>query len=781
MYYELALISVLIAAGYWGLYFVRMPQTRTYGLMQLAACILSGIGLYHRRVGGADWGGIAGAIGVGTGACVLVLGPLVRAAARRFVGAERFKIAERLVDIADILAPGSGHGDEKQLIAAMREIRDGNIEQTVDALTAAREQTRHSEARLAIDERIAMLYLAAYRWDDAIAYAEKNLFGVQLEPSDSVITPMPTADGKPAMRIERGSPPNSLRRVLGVAPPVWVELLGAYGYKGDLDRAAQMLARLEEVCAGRDDAAIWVHRGRMIFLALAGRVAAVQTLVAPAKSKHMSRGARAYWVAVAHERGGDARGATAAYTKARSQSRGRPRVLIDQALARLATRGHDGAKLDGAKLDGANPDGANPDGAKRDLVDLNAHVTVHRDHPIELTPLASELVAQVEAAPAPIVAIRERTPKPWATRVLTTSMFASAIAITLLVGDTSDLGVLVRSGAMVRGFIANGEWWRIISCNFIHVGGLHLLVNTLGLWFLGKLCEEMFGSIRTGAIFAISGVGAFIASDLASPVGVSAGASGAIFGLLGAIFVELTIHKQHHRAAWSRGMWGSIVVVALGQFGLDVFMYSGITDQYAHLGGAAVGALCGAVFSPHAKFRGIATQLARVTVVAFTALVIFAVVMIVRTPIAQSLGTPDHAIAIGPVTAHVPNGWTYDGAPNDETLHDPDDMIELRFVAAGTNVSFDDFVTAEEARLHKRFERVDIATESLVPLPPSWQGKELAVSAEEADAVGGREHYLLVMASRPINNGTLLVSIEVAETMAKAAPTFFTSLLGSIE
>src|SRR5450631_2666028 len=108
MYYELALISVLIAASYWGLYFIRFgAHTRTYGMMQFGAAVFSGLGLYHRRVGGPDWFGVAGAIGVGAGTCLLVLGPIVRAAARRFAGAERFKIAERLLDVADVLAPGS--------------------------------------------------------------------------------------------------------------------------------------------------------------------------------------------------------------------------------------------------------------------------------------------------------------------------------------------------------------------------------------------------------------------------------------------------------------------------------------------------------------------------------------------------------------------------------------------------------------------------------------------------------------------------------------------------
>ena len=715
MYYELALISVLIAAGYWGLYFVRYPgQGRTYGLMQVGAALAAGLGLYHRRVGGPTWYGVAGAVGVGAGACLLLVGPLVRSAARKFVGIERFGLAERLLAIADLLAPGSGVAEERQLLVAMREIRDGKIDHTLVALAAAREHASPAK-RLAIDERTAMLYLTAYRWDEAIAYAEEHLFTIEAS---------------------RDAQPTALRRALGIAPPVWVDLLGAYGYKGNLEQAARMLERLEDVCAGRDDTAIWLHRGRMVFLALAGRVAAVEQLTNKRGSRHMSRGARAYWLAVAHERNGDASGAEIAYAKARSSSRGRPRELIDQALAHL-----------------------------------------HEINPIELTPLVQALVTRVEAAPAPTVRLRERPRSPWVTRALTASMFVAAGVMMVAVGDSTDLGVLVRSGAMVRGFIhANGEWWRLVSCNFIHVGGLHLMINALGLWVLGKLCEEMFGPVRTLAIFGIAGIGGFVASYLASPVGISAGASGAIFGLLGAVFAELTLHKQQHRAAWGRGMWGSLAVVAVGQVGID-FMYSGVTDQYAHAGGLAFGALLGALLSPHSRWQRIAEPVARGLAAAFVGACIWAAVMVVRTPIAKSLGTPDHAISITPaLMIDAPVGWKYDG----DALHDPDEMIELRFTTSNAAAPFEDFTAHEKDRVHTQFDRIALATDHVVPLPSGWQGSELAVSGEDADGAGGRQHYRIVIAGKEMQGGVVLVSLEIADSMARAAPAFFTAQIASL-
>ncbi|HSD87262.1 MAG TPA: rhomboid family intramembrane serine protease, partial [Kofleriaceae bacterium] len=537
MYYELALISVLVAGGYWGWYFVRHDSTRLYGLLQLVAAGLSGLGLLGRRL---DEGalGIPGAIGAGAGACLLVLGPVARGIARRFAAAERFKMAERMLDVAEVLAPGSGVADEKALLGAMREIRDGNIEQTVEALTAAKDRAP-ADARLAIDERIAMLYLASYRWDEAIAHAEEHLFGAI----------PPVGDAGPGHV--------ALRRALGIAPAVWVELLGAYGYKGELDQAARMLARLEEVCAGRPDATMWIHRGRLIFLALAGRIDAVHTLVEPRRSRHMRPAARTYWIAVARERQGDIAAAEAAYAKARSRSRGRPRMLIDQALARLS----------------------------------NAKAT-------ELGPIASEVVAHVEAQPPPAVVERAQPRGPIATRILSASLVLTAIAVASFLGPSTDIGVLVRDGALVRDLVRAGEWWRLVSCIFVHVGGLHLLVNLIGLWLLGRLAEELFGPWRMTAIFALAGLGGSVASLLATSAGISAGASGAVFGLLGAVFIELTWQRKRHRIAWTRGVWGSLAVVAVAQLGVD-FLY-GVTDHWAHAGGLAVGTLAGMALSPNA-------------------------------------------------------------------------------------------------------------------------------------------------------------------------------------
>lgn len=727
MYYELALISVVVAGAYWGQFFVRRQPhgTPTFGIMQLAAALLCAIGLYAHRYESAPWMGVAGAIGVGAGTCLLLVGPLVRALARRFAAAERLGVATRLLDIAELLAPGSGVADEKALIGAMKEIRDGHIEQTVDALTAAKDRAQ-PEARLAIDERIAMLYLAAYRWSDAIAHAEANLFGAAQETTPRPVDP-------------DAAPPTSLRRALGIAPPVWVELLGAYGRTGNLDRAARMLAKLEDVCEGREDAAVWIHRARLMFLALAGRTAAVEQLVEPRQARHMSPAARTYWLAVAHQQRGDRAAATAAYQKARGRSRGRPRDMIDQALAKLAA------------ADGI---------------------------PVKLSEEANAIVARVEAAPLPAQVRIPRQPRPLATWGITATLLAVAGAITVFVGSTSDVGVLTRSGALVRGLVDGGEWWRIFTCVFVHVGGMHLLVNVIGMWFVGRVAEELFGTSRTLALFGVAGFAGAVASYLASAAGISAGASGALFGLLGAVFIELTWHRQHYKQAWKRGMWGGLAVVILAQVGYG-FLYP-VIDQWAHGAGLVAGLVFGAVLSPHAPWVSAGRQLGRAIAVIAAGFMLTSGARVARTSIEDSFTRlPRIRHNVGGVAIAAPANWT-----NDVELAEPDGLLiitvkrtPLTDLAGQMAVWISD--TAPTIARNHSFDTIDPAATKVVTLPTGWEGVEMI--ATFADAMGYRQSYRLVVCGRAFGDQLVMVVVHAPDVIAISAPGYLTRILSSIK
>src|SRR5881227_609384 len=100
-------------------------------------------------------------------------------------------------------------------------------------------------------------------------------------------------------------------------------------------------------------------------------------------------------------------------------------------------------------------------------------------------------------------------------------------------GSAAGLGsdAILRDGALSRATVGNGEVWRIVTSGFIHAGVTHLLFNMLSLWILGSLLEPVVGRARFLLIY--------FWSLLAQPHGYTVGASGAIFGLLGAAIVVL--------------------------------------------------------------------------------------------------------------------------------------------------------------------------------------------------------------------------------------------------
>ncbi len=96
--------------------------------------------------------------------------------------------------------------------------------------------------------------------------------------------------------------------------------------------------------------------------------------------------------------------------------------------------------------------------------------------------------------------------------------------------------LLIRSGAMRAPKIDAGELWRLVSCVFLHGDGLHILLNALALWALGRLCEALYGPSRFLWLFLASGICGACFSWLGGNES-SVGASGGIFGLMGAAMV----------------------------------------------------------------------------------------------------------------------------------------------------------------------------------------------------------------------------------------------------
>lgn len=157
------------------------------------------------------------------------------------------------------------------------------------------------------------------------------------------------------------------------------------------------------------------------------------------------------------------------------------------------------------------------------------------------------------------------------------------IAMTVMGGSTNTY-VLSLFGAKVNELLVAGEWWRFITPMFLHIGFTHLLMNMVSLFIIGTLVERIFGGWRFMTIYFIAGIAGVIASFVYSD-SLSAGASGAIFGLFGALLYLIIKKPQIY--------WKTLGVNVLFLLGINLaygFVVSNV-DQYAHIGGLLGGLL----------------------------------------------------------------------------------------------------------------------------------------------------------------------------------------------
>ncbi len=142
----------------------------------------------------------------------------------------------------------------------------------------------------------------------------------------------------------------------------------------------------------------------------------------------------------------------------------------------------------------------------------------------------------------------------------------------------SDIRVLILLGAKVNELIAEGEYFRLISAMFLHGGLVHLGVNMYSLYAIGPMVERVYGKKKYIAIYFISGICSSMFSYLFSP-SVSSGASGAIFGLLGAVLIFAI--KSKGRAGI--GFIKSILSVIMINIVIGITLPN--IDNFAHMGG----------------------------------------------------------------------------------------------------------------------------------------------------------------------------------------------------
>jgi membrane associated rhomboid family serine protease len=141
---------------------------------------------------------------------------------------------------------------------------------------------------------------------------------------------------------------------------------------------------------------------------------------------------------------------------------------------------------------------------------------------------------------------------------------------------------VIADGALSRAGIHDGELWRLITAGFLHAGLFHLLFNMYALYLLGQLLEPAVGKLRFGIIYFVSLLAGSFGALLLQPTGLTVGASGAVFGLMGAAIVVMR-HRGIDAMQSGLGVWLFLNLAI-------TFTISGISIG-GHLGGLAGGVL----------------------------------------------------------------------------------------------------------------------------------------------------------------------------------------------
>lgn len=149
---------------------------------------------------------------------------------------------------------------------------------------------------------------------------------------------------------------------------------------------------------------------------------------------------------------------------------------------------------------------------------------------------------------------------------------------------------VLRWGADYGPYTLSGQYWRLITSMFLHFGIIHIFGNMWCLWSLGQLTEKLIDSVSLLGLYLVTGIGAALLSLSWDPMRVSAGASGAIFGIAGALISVLYFGKLGLLPEGRRKLLGYVVRFAFLNL---VFGLQGHIDNMAHLGGLVSGLLMG--------------------------------------------------------------------------------------------------------------------------------------------------------------------------------------------
>jgi rhomboid protease GluP len=227
---------------------------------------------------------------------------------------------------------------------------------------------------------------------------------------------------------------------------------------------------------------------------------------------------------------------------------------------------------------------------------------------------------ELDDAPQPVMAT------PWVRRgestiTLTQIIFGANLAVFLATAYASSTvmdfpGDALAWGANIGPYTLSGQWWRLLSYMFLHGGLMHIAFNMWCLWDLGALCESLYGRWTFGALYLLTGVGGGLASVAWNPGTFSVGASGAIFGLAGALLASFYLGEFSVPKAALSGPLKSLAFFV--GFNLFFGQVVGGIDNACHIGGLITGLILGALIARVAPQHG--RPLRRVAVLFFVTL-----------------------------------------------------------------------------------------------------------------------------------------------------------------
>jgi len=205
--------------------------------------------------------------------------------------------------------------------------------------------------------------------------------------------------------------------------------------------------------------------------------------------------------------------------------------------------------------------------------------------------------SDVDSSPSPPP--RQRIPLPVSNPFLTYVLLGLIVIIWVLMelaGGSQNSQVLVRFGANFGPLILDGETWRLFTSMFLHIGLAHLFFNSYALFIFGLEMERLYGPDRYLVVYILSGLFGSLASFASrGPEVFSAGASGAIFGIIGMNLAYFLLHRETFGQFGRQRVMNTLLIIGINLvFGFTV---PGI-DNLAHIGGLISGFALGYGLAP---------------------------------------------------------------------------------------------------------------------------------------------------------------------------------------